>query len=161
MGGCCREETAVGIRQAFLEIQFIGDLILHSKYVNKPSDQYFNPMSLPFTVTEPLERIPTFPELQALAKEYEIQINGNELAGDFVHSKATGKYIFENNGIIHGDFIGHHMLVRITGEFVLTTGTAAVTVSDANWAAKLNEESVKSGISKGLKTICAKFPPLA
>jgi hypothetical protein len=39
--------------------------------------------TMPFTVTHQLGRPLTFPELQELARHNEVQINGNELAGDF------------------------------------------------------------------------------
>jgi len=114
---------------------------------------------MPFTVTQPLERLPTFPELQALAREHDVRINGNELAGDFCHPdseqpKVTGNYVFEPNGDIHGDFTGH-VMGKLTGTFVFTTGKAELTVTVMPFL--LPESVLKSRMSEALKGLCAKF----
>ena len=116
---------------------------------------------MPFTVTHPLGRPPTFPELQALARQHEIQINGNELAGDFCHPdeehpKVKGNYAFEKNGDIRGDFTGY-VIGKLTGIFVLMTGKAEVTITEKPFL--IPEAVLKSKLSEGLKWFCAKFPP--
>ncbi|MGA3283811.1 MAG: hypothetical protein ABSD57_05050 [Verrucomicrobiota bacterium] len=117
---------------------------------------------MPFTVTQQLGRLPTFPELQELARQHEVQINGNELAGDFCHPdqehpKVKGNYTFEQNGDIRGDFTGH-VIGKLTGTFVFTTGKAEITITEKPFL--LPEAVLKSKLSEGLKEFCAKFPPL-
>jgi hypothetical protein len=115
---------------------------------------------MPFTITQPLERLPTFPELQALAGQHDVQINGNELAGDFCHPdpeqpKVKGNYAFEPNGDIHGTFTGH-VIGKLTGAFVFTTGKAEVTITERPFL--LPESVLKSKLSEALKEFCARFP---
>ncbi|MGA2279956.1 MAG: hypothetical protein ABSG80_06615 [Verrucomicrobiota bacterium] len=115
---------------------------------------------MPFTVTHPLGRPPTFPELQALARQHDVQIDGNELAGSFCHPdpnqpKVTGNYTFEPNGGIHGDFTSP-IMGKLTGTFVFTTGKAEVTITEKPFL--LPEAVLKSKLSAGLKEFCAKFP---
>ena len=67
---------------------------------------------MPFTVTQPLGRPPTFSELQALAGQHDVQIIGGGQAGEFCHPdpeepKAKGNYAFEPNGDIRGNFTGN------------------------------------------------------
>jgi hypothetical protein len=118
---------------------------------------------MPFTVTHPLGRLPTFPELQALARQHEVQINGNELAGGFCHPdqehpKVKGNYTFEQNGEIRGDFTSH-LIGKLTGRFVFMTGKAEITIAEKPFL--LPEAVLKSKLSEGLKGFCAKFPPVA
>jgi hypothetical protein len=113
-----------------------------------------------FTVTHPLGRPPTFPELQALAGPHEVQINGDELAGGFCHPdpeqpKVQGNYAFEPNGDIRGDFTSH-VLGKLTGSFVFTTGKAEVTITEKPFL--IPEAVLKSKLSEALKEFCAKFP---
>jgi hypothetical protein len=114
-------------------------------------------MATPFTITHTVGRVPTFAELQALAKEHEIQINGTPQAGEFSHSKATGKYAFEKNGDLGGDFTGQHVLGIITGVYVIATGKAEVTINSKPFL--MPEGALKANILEGLKVFCAKFPP--
>jgi hypothetical protein len=114
---------------------------------------------MPFTVTQPLGRPPTFPELQALAGRYDVQINGNELSGNFCHPdpdqpKVNGNYAFAPNGDIRGEFTGH-VIGRLTGTFVFTTGTAGITIIEKPFL--LPESVLKSTLSGALKEFCAKF----
>jgi hypothetical protein len=116
-----------------------------------------------FTVTQPLRRPPTFPELQALAGQHEVQINGNEHAGDFCHPdsgqpKVNGNYTFELNGDIRGDFTSH-VLGKLAGIFIFTTGKAEVTITEKPFL--IPEAALKSKLSEALKEFCAKFPPEA
>ena len=118
---------------------------------------------MPLTVTHQLGRLPTFPELQALAGQHEVQINGNEQAGSFhhpdqEHPKVKGNYTFKQNGEIHGDFTGH-FIGKLTGIFVFTSGKAEVTITEKPFL--LSEAVLKSKLSEGLKEFCAKFPPKA
>ncbi len=118
---------------------------------------------MPFTITHQLGRLPTFPELQALAGQHEVQINGNEQAGGFhhpdqEHPKVKGNYTFKQNGDIHGDFTGH-FIGKLTGTFVFTSGKAGITIIEKPFL--LSEAVLKSKLSEGLKEFCAKFPPKA
>jgi hypothetical protein len=114
---------------------------------------------MPFTVTQQLGRLPTFPELQELARRHDVQINGNELAGDFCHPnpeqpKLTGNYAFEPNGDIRGDFTGH-VMGKLTGTFVFTTGKAGITITEKPFL--LPESVLKSKLTEALKEFCARF----
>ncbi len=117
---------------------------------------------MPFTVTHQLGRLPTFPELQGLAKQHDVHLDGNEQAGDFHHPdqdhpKVKGNYTFEQNGGIRGGFTGH-VIGKLTGTFVFTTGKAEITITEKPFL--LPEAVLKSKLSEGLKAFCAKFPPL-
>ena len=114
-----------------------------------------------FTVTRPLGRLPAFIELQELARQHEVQINGNELAGGFwhpdpEHPKVTGTYAFEQNGDLRGDFTGH-VIGKLAGRFVFTTGKAEIIITEKSFL--LPEAVLKSKLSEALKGFCAKFPP--
>jgi hypothetical protein len=114
---------------------------------------------MPFTVTQPLGRVPTFPELQELARRHEVQIHGNELAGDFHHPnreqpKVAGNYRFEPDGGLRGEFIGH-ALGKLTGTFVFVTGKAEVTITARPFL--LPEAVLKSKLSEALTGFCAQF----
>ncbi len=112
-----------------------------------------------FTVTQPLGRVPTFTELQALAGQHDVHVRGNELAGDFCHPnpeqpKVTGNYTLEPNGDVHGDFAAQ-VMGKLTGTFVFTTGKAEVTINERPFL--LPETMLKSKLSVVLKDFCAKF----
>ncbi len=114
---------------------------------------------MPFTITQRLERPPTFAELQALAGQHDVQPNGNALAGDFCHPnpeqpKVTGRYAFEPNGDIRGDFNGH-VMSKLAGSFALTRGKAEVTITEKPFL--LPEAVLKSTLSVVLKDFCARF----
>jgi len=114
---------------------------------------------MPLTITQQLGRCPTFAELQALAGQHDVRINGNESAGEFYHPnsnqpKVTGHYAFEPNGDIRGDFAGHFM-GKLSGFFTLTNGKAEVTVSEKPFL--LPEALLKSTLSLALKDFCDKF----
>jgi hypothetical protein len=116
---------------------------------------------MPFTVTQPLGRPPTFPELQELARQHDVQIHGNELAGGFHHPnqeqpKVTGNYAFELNGNIRGDFTSH-VLGKLTGTFVFTTGKAEITINEKPFL--IPEAMLKSKLAEALKEFCARFLP--
>jgi hypothetical protein len=113
-------------------------------------------MPTPFTVSHPIGKIPTFLELQKLADEHAVQINGNDQAGDFKHPEATGKYTFEKNGDIHGEFAANHVLGIITGIYVISTGKVDVTITGKPWL--MPEGTLKEKLSEGLVVFCAKFP---
>jgi hypothetical protein len=115
---------------------------------------------MPFTVTHPLGRAPTFAELQALAGQHDIHIHGNELAGDFCHPnpeqpKITGHYAFEPNGDLHGDFTGH-VMGKLAGSFALGTGKAEIIITEKPFL--LPEAVLKSTLSTALKDFCNRFP---
>jgi hypothetical protein len=125
-----------------------------------PTDVFY---AMPFTVTHSLGRLPTFPELQELAKQHEVQINGNEMGGDFCHPdkdhpKVEGNYAFEKNGDICGDFTGH-VIGKLTGIFKFMTGKAEITITEKPFL--LPEAVLRSKLSDELKEFCAKFPPVA
>jgi hypothetical protein len=108
---------------------------------------------MPITITQQLGRCPSFAELQALAGQHDIQIHGDELAGDFCHPnpeqpKVTGHYAFEPNGNIHGDFSGH-VMGKLAGSFALTTGKAEVTITEKPFL--LPEAVLKSTLAAVLK----------
>jgi|ERR1035437_23539 hypothetical protein len=116
---------------------------------------------MPFTITHPLGKPPTFPELQVLARQHQVQINGNEQAGDFCHPnseqpKVKGSYALEQNGDIRGDFTSN-IIGKITGRFWFTTGKAEVTITEKPFL--LPEAVLKSKLSDALQEFCAKFPP--
>ena len=115
---------------------------------------------MPFAVTQPLGRPPTFPELQDLARQHEVQLDGNEQAGGFRHPapeqpKVTGHYSFEPNGEIRGDFTSN-IIGKLTGTFVFKTGTAEITITEKPFL--LPEAVLKSKLSAALKEFCARFP---
>jgi hypothetical protein len=115
---------------------------------------------MPFTVTHPLGRIPTFPELQTLATQHEIHIIGNELAGGFCHPdpeqpRVNGNYTFEPNGDLHGTFAGQ-VLGKLAGTFVCTAGKAEITITDKPFL--IPEAVLKSKLTEGLREFCARFP---
>jgi len=114
---------------------------------------------MPFIITQPLGRPPTFRELQALAGLHDVRILGNELAGDFCHPnpeqpKVTGHYAFEPNGDLRGDFTGH-VMGKLAGRFVFTAGNAEITITEKPFL--LPEAVLKSTLSVVLKDFCAKF----
>jgi hypothetical protein len=111
-----------------------------------------------FTVTHTIGRVPTFAELQNLAKEHDVQIVGDDQKGEFNHPKAAGKYTFENGGELRGDFTGQ-VLGQITGFYVFMTGRADITITE--WPFLLPERILRPRILEGLKAFCAKFPPPA
>ncbi len=116
-----------------------------------------------FTVTQPLGRPPTFSQLQALAGQHDVQINGNELAGGFCHPspeepKVQGNYVIEPNGDIRGDFAGQ-ILGKLAGTFVFTAGKAEVTVTEKPFL--LPEAMLKSKLSEELKKFCDRFSSAA
>ena len=86
---------------------------------------------MPFTVTQPLGRVPTFAELQALAGQHGVQIHGDARAGEFFHPgreqpKVNGNYRFESDGGLRGGFTGN-VLGKLAGTFVfLLSWVAAI-----------------------------------
>lgn len=104
---------------------------------------------MPFAVTQPLKRPPTFAELQALAGQHDVHIHGNELAGDFYHPnpaqpKITGHYAFEADGDLRGDFTGQ-VMGTLAGSFALKTGKAEITITEKPFM--LPEVVLKSTLS--------------
>jgi len=110
-----------------------------------------------FTITHPLGRPPAFPELQELAQEHDVQINGNEQAGSFRHPQAEGNYAFESGGI-RGDFTSR-VIGKLSGTFVFAAGKAEVTITEKPFF--VPEAVLKSKLSEELEAFCAKFPPKA
>jgi hypothetical protein len=114
---------------------------------------------MPFTITQPLGRLPTFPELQALARQHDVCIIGNEQAGDFCHPdleqpKVKGNYAFEPDADICGDF-SSHIIGKLNGKFVFTAGKAEVTITEKPFL--IPEVVLKTKISEALKDFCTKF----
>jgi hypothetical protein len=115
------------------------------------------------TVTHPLGRPPTFPELQALAAQHEVRINGNAQAGGFWHPdpdepKVQGNYRFASNGDLHGDF-SSSVLGKLAGVFVFMTGKAEITITEKPFL--IPEAMLRSKLSEELKNFCVQFPPAA
>ena len=117
-----------------------------------------NFMPAPITVSHPIGRIPTFFELQGLAKENGVQINGNEQIGEFSRPQAKGIYSFEKTGDISGELIVEHTLGVITGIFIIASRKVEVTVKSKPFL--MPEGALISKIFEGLKVFCAKFSPL-
>jgi hypothetical protein len=118
-------------------------------------------MSMPFTISHPLGRPPAFSELQELAKQYEVQIIGDEHGGNFWHPnqespKANGKYTLEENGDLRGEFTGY-ALGKITGIFIAMTGKAEITIEKSPLL--MPTAVLKPKLTEALKAFCAKFPP--
>lgn len=114
---------------------------------------------MPFIVTHPLARLPTFPELRELAGQYDVRLDGNEQAGRFWHPDAEqprvqGNYAFAPNGNICGDFTGH-VVGKLTGTFEITPGEAGITITEKPFL--LPEAVLKSKLAEGLKQFCAGF----
>jgi hypothetical protein len=122
-------------------------------------ESIINYLSMPFAITESLERLPTFAEIKTLAGQHDVRINGNERAGEFWHPnseqpKVTGHYAFDRRGDLHGDFSGNVMGI-LAGHFALTTGKIEVTITVKPFL--LPEAVLKSTLSTALKEFCAKF----
>jgi hypothetical protein len=114
---------------------------------------------MPFTVTQPLERVPTFAELQMLAGQNGIQIHGDERAGEFFHPdreqpRASGSYCIESDGGLCGEFTGN-VLGKLAGTFVFRTGTAEVAITAKPFL--LPEAVLKAKLSTALADFCAQF----
>jgi hypothetical protein len=110
-------------------------------------------------ITQRLGRPPTFAELQALAGQHNVQIRGNELAGDFCHPdpeqpRVTGHYAFEPNGDLRGDFTGQ-VMGKLAGRFALTAGNAEITITEKSFL--LPEAVLKTKLSAALKEFCDRF----
>lgn len=118
---------------------------------------------MPFTLTHPLVRVPTFQELQDLASQHEVQISGTEQIGTFRHPggeqpNVTGNYQFAPDGSLHGDFTGQ-VLGKLAGTFTLVNGQAEITITEKPFL--LPEAVLKSKLAGELEKFCAKFPPAA
>jgi hypothetical protein len=114
--------------------------------------------TMSFTITHPLGRPPTFPELQELARQHDVQINGGDQAGGFRHPQAEGNYAFEQNGNIRGDFTSR-VIGKLSGTFVFAAGKAEVTITEKPFF--VPDAVLKSKLSQELEAFCAKFPPRA
>ncbi|MFZ0827356.1 MAG: hypothetical protein WAO02_08020 [Verrucomicrobiia bacterium] len=113
-----------------------------------------------FTVTHPMARPPTFPELKALAGQHEVQIDGNELAGGFCHPdpvqpRVKGNYAFASNGDVRGEFTGQ-AFGKLAGTFVFGTGQAEITITEKPLL--IPEAMLKSKLTEALEEFCEKFP---
>ena len=114
---------------------------------------------MPFTVTQPLGRVPTFAELQILAGQHGVQIHGDQLAGEFFHPdreqpKVNGDYRFESDGGLRGEFTGN-ALGKLAGTFVFQTGSAEVTITAKPFL--LPEAVLKAKLAEALAVVCAQF----
>jgi len=116
---------------------------------------------MPFTVTQPLGRLPTFAELQELAGQHGVHIAGNEQAGSFCYPdpqqpSVKGNYTFESDGDFHGSFAGQ-MAGKLAGSFAVTTGRAEITITEKPFL--MPEAILKSKLSEALKVFCLRFSP--
>jgi hypothetical protein len=116
---------------------------------------------MPLTVTQPLGRLPTFPELQDLARQHEVGINGSEQAGSFhhpdpEHPKVKGHYSIEQNGEIRGDFTSN-LIGKLTGTFVFKAGFVEITITEKPFL--LPEAVLKLKLTEALEEFCARFSP--
>ncbi len=114
------------------------------------------------TVTQPMERTPTFAEIQMLAGQHNVQIHGNELAGDFYHPnsdqpKVAGRYTIGSNGDIRCDFNANAM-GKLAGHFALAAGKIEVTITEKPFL--LPEAMLKSALSAALKEFSTKLKTL-
>jgi hypothetical protein len=114
---------------------------------------------MPFTVTQPLGRVPTFAELQTLAAQHGVQIHGHERAGKFFHPdreqpKVSGNYRFESDGALRGEFTGN-VLGKLAGTFVFWAGNAEVTITAKPFL--LPEAVLKAKLAGSLAEFCAQF----
>jgi len=100
-----------------------------------------------FTITRNLEQLPSYPMLRKLAGQNHISVTGDERTGSFAGRGVTGDYEFAEDRI-HGKFGGH----GITGEFSITSGRAAVTITDKPFW--LPETLLKQKITDGLDRFC-------
>jgi hypothetical protein len=115
------------------------------------------PMS--FTIAQSLERPPIFAELEKLAGQHDVQIHGNEMAGDFCHPnseqpKVAGHYAFDPNGDVRGDFSAN-IMGKLAGHFTITTRKIEVTITEKPFL--LPEAVLKSTLSSALKEFCEKL----
>jgi hypothetical protein len=108
-------------------------------------------MPTSFTVTHPIQRIPTFTELHGMAQKHKVEIKGNNQAGEFSHQWINGNYKFRENGEIHGDFTG-----QVVGTFDFQGGKASVTVASRPFW--LLEGILKIKLLEGLKGFDDAFP---
>jgi hypothetical protein len=97
--------------------------------------------------------------MQILAAQHDVQIRGNELAGDFCHPnreqpKVMGQYAFDPNGNIRGDFTAN-VMGKLAGHFTLTAGKIEVTITEKPFL--LPEAILKSTLSTALKEFCSKL----
>jgi hypothetical protein len=112
-----------------------------------------------FTITQPMERAPTFAEIQMLAGQHDVQIIGEELAGDFYHPdskqpKVAGRYTIDLKGGVHGDFNSNTM-GKLAGHFALTARKIEVTITEKPFL--LPEAMLKSALSVALKEFSTKL----
>ena len=115
---------------------------------------------MPFTITQPLGRVPKFPELHALARQHQVWINGNEQAGKFQHPDperpvVTGNYVFEPEGNLRGDFTGN-ILGKLAGTFAFMKGRADIIITAKPLL--LPEPVLKTRLAVELEKFCARFP---
>lgn len=103
-----------------------------------------------FTLTQPLEQLPSYPLLCKLAEQNNVRVIGDEHAGSFSHRGVDADYELDAKGI-HGRFTGH----GVVGEFSFEIGKAAVTVlKKPFW---LPEALLKQKIMDGLDTLLKKL----
>ena len=116
---------------------------------------------MPFTVTQPLGRLPTFAELQDLAGQHDVHIVGNEQAGSFCYPdpqqpRVKGNYTFEPDGDFQGTFAGQ-VAGKLAGSFAVTVGRAEIVITEKPFL--MPEAILKSKLSAALKEFCATFSP--
>ena len=93
-----------------------------------------------------------------MAKQHEVQINGNEQGGSFRHPSVEGNYTLEQNGDFRGDFTSQ-LIGKLAGNFAFVAGQAEITITEKPFL--LPEAMLKSKLSDELKRFCAQFPPVA
>ncbi len=111
---------------------------------------------MPITISHPLGRVPTFPELQALARQHGVQLNGDAQSGDFQHPDGvSGNYSVAPDGGLRGQFAAR-ILGKLAGTFLFVAGKAEVTITEKPFL--LPEAVLKSKVAEGLAGFCAQFP---
>ena len=119
----------------------------------------FTDLIVPLTITQPLKRLPAFAELRSLAERHNVQINGNETAGDFWYPdekqpRVTGRYAIDTSGNISGDFSAK-IMGTTTGTFAITPEIAQVTIAEKPFL--LPESLLKTALSTALNDFCTQF----
>jgi hypothetical protein len=112
-----------------------------------------------FTITQPLGRLPAFAEIQKLAEQHGVKIQGDERSGDFCHPNAgqpkiAGHYTIGLNSGIRGDFSAN-VMGKLAGNFALMAGTVEVTITEKPFL--LPEAVLKSTLSAALLEFCKKI----
>ena len=102
-----------------------------------------------FTVTHPIKKTPTYPELLELARRNGIQFNGTEQSGEFTARGISGTYVFDQKG----DLRGHGTGLGVTGSFELANGQAEIQIIEKPFF--IPEAFLKAKLLEGLQAFSA------